>query len=97
MNREAWKYFERVTNSETAKCKEYLAIIKCEGCSTSELLRHLRSVHSELLSTRNALEEPLLMKRNIQTKMTSFIKIETMQEIMSKLASVNGFSIDSIV
>ncbi len=57
----AWNYFEHVENSKAAKCK---------GCSTSELLRHLRTVHSELLTTRNAVEEPPLKKRNIQLKMT---------------------------
>ncbi len=37
----AWKYFKRVENSEAAKCKKCLAIMKCKGCTTSALLHHI--------------------------------------------------------
>lgn len=49
---EAWKYFEKVVNTETAKCKQCNATISCKGSSTSGMVKHLRIRHS--ISFQNA-------------------------------------------
>lgn len=41
-----WQYFDKTENNEEAKCKKCSVLIKCKGCSTSGLLRHLKNKHS---------------------------------------------------
>lgn len=42
---EVWKHFERIRNSDEAKCLLCKKVLKSKGGSTSSLLNHLRNKH----------------------------------------------------
>lgn len=95
----AWKYFTRDKNTESATCNKCQATIMCKGFSTSGLLRHLKNSHKEVeieLNKKRPNEDADFEVRNVQRKITSFIKKESIEEIVSKLAAVDGFSINAI-
>ncbi|XP_063841155.1 uncharacterized protein LOC135089507 [Scylla paramamosain] len=101
----AWKYFEKLKCEESSRCKKCHAVIKCRGWSTSGMIRHLKSKHSiektenlKRPSDRSHDKDTSEVKRNsVQQKMTDFLKKEeTKEEIVGKLAAVDGFSINAI-
>ena len=69
----------------------------CKGFSTSGLLRHLKSAHKELnLNMKRPHEDTRSEIGNVQRRMMMFVKQQAVEEIVSKLASVDGFSINAI-
>ena len=69
----------------------------CKGFSTSGLLRHLKNAHKELnLNMKRPHEDTRSEIGNVQRRMMMFVKQQAVEEIVSKLASVDGFSINAI-
>ncbi|CAM1307177.1 Uncharacterised protein r2_g1712 [Pycnogonum litorale] len=98
-----WQYFKRDVKDESAICKECNAKIKCRGWSTSGLSRHLKNKHNiekpVISSTKRSAEESpsTSNKRKIgQQTLYFFVKKETCEEIVTKLATVDGISINAI-
>lgn len=96
----AWLYFTRDKKTESATCNKCHATIMCKGFSTSGLLRHLKNVHKEVdiaASKKRSNEDTATEVKNCQPKITTFLKNEeSIEEIVSKLAAVDGFSINAI-
>ena len=69
----------------------------CKGFSTSGLLRHLKNAHKELdLDVKRLDEDTGSEIGNVQRKMTMFVKQQAVEEIVPKLPTVDGFSINAI-
>lgn len=106
----AWNYYDKNDKEESAKCKKCNAKIMCRGWSTSGLLRHLKNKHAiekppEYTAKRFADDggdsgESSVSSDNkrkpSQTKITSFLKQDTREQIVSKLVAVDGFSVNAI-
>ncbi|XP_067124752.1 pancreatic lipase-related protein 2-like [Centruroides vittatus] len=99
-----WKYFVKDLKQEFATCNECKTQIKCKGLSTSSLIRHLSNKHNidklSVTSTKRTAEETgaTSSKRlaSQQTLPSLFIKKETCEEIVTKLAILDGISINPI-
>ena len=93
----AWQYFCKEKSSESVTCKKCNVKIMCKGFPTSGLLYHLKNAHKELdLDIKHPHEDTRLEIGNVQRKMTMFVKKQAFKEIVSKLAMVDGFSINAI-
>ncbi|XP_065682373.1 zinc finger BED domain-containing protein 3-like [Hydra vulgaris] len=93
----AWQYFCKEKSGESAICKKCNVKIMCKGFSTSGLLRHLKNTHKDLdLNMKRLLEDTGSENKIVQKKITLFVKQQTIEEIVSKLATVDGFSINAI-
>ena len=77
-----WQHFLRQTK-ETAECK------KCIGGSTSSLSAHIKNVHGINISEDFSLEESDSALKKEKT-LTGFIQRKSIEEEMSRLASVDG-------
>ena len=92
----AWQYFCKEKSSKSATCKKCNVKITCKGFSTSGLLCHLKNAHKELdLDMKYPHKDTGSEIGNVQRKMT-FVKQQAVEEIVSKLAVVDGFSINAI-
>ena len=92
-----WQYFYKEISSESATCKKCNVKIMCKGFSTSGILHHLKNAHKELdLDLKHSHENTGSETGNVQRKMTMFVKKQAVEEIVSKLATVDGFSINVI-
>jgi hypothetical protein len=99
----AWKYFVKCEKEDSAVCNKCKSVLKCKGWSTSGLIRHLSKKHninkpSDILGKRPAEEEASTSNKRlpVQTKLTFAIRKETCAEIVTKLATLDGISINSI-
>ena len=96
---EVWEYYERV-DDENAKCSKCNKLMSCKGSSTSGLNRHLTSIHNININKRKCIEqkEKNLSKTSInqQPSILSFTKRQSLQEIVAKLAALDGLSINTI-
>ena len=69
----------------------------CKGFSTSGLLCHLKNAHKEKdLDMKCPLKDTGSEIGNVQRKMMMFVKQKTVEEIVSKLTTVDGFSINAL-
>lgn len=85
-----WQYFTLGDDEMSAKCQICFITLKCKNKSTSGLIRHLRSKHSDNLNSGD------ISKRKCITGISypqNSIVITNMQETISKLASIDGLSI----
>lgn len=103
----AWNCYDKNDKEESVKCN---AKIMCRGWSTSGLLRHLKSKHvieksveytaKRLADDGGDCDESSVLSDNkrkpSQTKITNFLKHNTREQIVSKLAAVDGFSENAI-
>ena len=90
----AWQYFLKEKSSESATCKKCNVKIMCKEFSTSGLLRHLKNAHKELdLDMKRPHKDTGSEIGNVQIKMMMFVKQQAVEEIVSKLPTVDGFSI----
>lgn len=104
-----WKYFRKNDNSEDATCKLCPSIIKCKGSSTSAMTSHLKRKHkitetvsdtignktvNPISNTDNSVtpKKPKLQQQCIQ----SYVKKESLSELLAKCAAKDGFSFKSI-
>ena len=108
----AWKYFIKNVDEETAKCTKCDSVLKCKGWSTSGLLRHLKRKHNILNSLNlqfgpSTSTEHSVRKRTHKSndvgeaapqykKACPIEKEETLNEIVSKLVCVDGFTVNAI-
>lgn len=94
-----WDHFEK-GGSKGAKCKLCKKIIKCEGGSTSGMISHLKLVHQMLIKTNKpddddgACTSALAIKK--KKSISNYFQRETLEEILSKLVALDGFSFYSI-
>ena len=92
----ARQYFCKEKSSESATCKKCNLKIMCKGFSTSGL-RHLKNAHKELgLDMKRPHEDTASEIENVKRKMTMFVKQQAVEEIVSKLTTVDGFSVNAI-
>ena len=84
-----WQHFLRQTK-ETAECKKCNKTLKCIGGSTSSLSAHIINVHGINISE----ESDSALKK--QKTLTGFIKRKSIEEEISRLASVDGLSFQCI-
>ena len=107
----AWMYFTKSVNEEVAVYNKCKTSIKCRGWSTSGLIRHLKSKHEYIMqhdieksvvvpAKRSAVDDGASTssskKTTVQQKLTFFIRKDTREELVTKLATVDGFSINAI-
>ena len=100
---QVWNHFKKITNSSQAKCDHCNTIIKCKGSSTSGLIKHLQRHDIEVKNKRkiendiaeNAeFQAPKL--RMIDASILGYIKKPRLEEIISKMASLDGISIHAL-
>ena len=102
----AWMYFTKSLNEEVAVCNKCKTFIKCRGWSTSWLIRHLKSKHdieksvvvpAKCTAVDDGLSTSSSKNTTVQQKLTVFIRKDTREELVTKLAAVDGFSINAII
>lgn len=89
---EVWKIFQKETEN-LAKCTMCNAVLKCAGGNTSSLANHLRAKHKIDVKIN---EEPPEKKAKTTSSLFSFIKRESMAELLAKCAAYDGFSIHAM-
>ena len=89
-----WQHFLRQTK-ENAECKKCSKTLKCIGCSTSSLSAHIKNVHGINISEDFSLEESDSALKKQKT-LTRFIQRKSIEEEISRLASVDGLSFQCI-
>lgn len=88
-----WDYFEKNSGSETARCNECGDILSCKASSTSSLKGHLKSIHN----ISDEKQDQTVNKRvKSQNSLESFVKRQTLNEIVSRLAALDGLNIQQI-
>lgn len=103
----AWMYFSKNVKEEVAVCNKCKIPIKCRGWSTSGLIRHLKNKHGidksvvvPVTAKRPAVDDGVSSssgkKNTVQQKLSFFIRKDTREELVTKLAAVDGFSINAI-
>lgn len=103
-----WKYFTKVASTSTttsslnnkAQCKKCGKLVNNTKGSTSAMINHMRNIHDISCKKRtqedtNASEEDST-KNAKQKKIDGFLKRSTLAEIVSELATKDGFSIRGI-
>lgn len=104
-----WKYFDKKANEKAEcnynKCGTQLSY---KGGSTGSLIKHLRMVHKlneefpvnkRSVSESSGSKEDVNVqdpKRKTQQPITSFLKRQSMQEMIAKMLAIDGFSANSI-
>lgn len=96
---EAWKHFSKRDNA--AECKICNKVVVHRGGSTSGLIRHLLHVHNIKLNRPKPKSSPSdRNSRGVNKKSPNtirrFISTQTMPQIISKLAAVDGLSVRMI-
>lgn len=96
---EAWKHFIKRDNA--AECKICNKVVVHRGGSTSGLIRHLLHVHNIKLNRPKPKSSPSdRNSRGVNKKSPNtirrFISTQTMPQIISKLAAVDGLSVRMI-
>ena len=89
-----WQHFIRQTR-ETAECKKCNKTLNCIGGSTSSLSAHIKNVHCINISEDFSLEESDSALKKQKT-LTGFIQRKSIEEEISRLASVDGLSFQCI-
>ena len=111
MSDSVWKFFSK-EKDEKAKClKCHNKVLCCKGGSTSGLIRHMQRIHNINLLKRAedscsaAITKdgeprglvPGTSNVKLQPKLTEFLnKKQSLAEIVSRLAAVDGFTINGI-
>ena len=93
---------KKIVKDEVAVCNKCKMSIKCRGWSTRGLIRHLKNKHdiekSPVVSAkRPAVDNIASISANTkQQKLIFFIRKDTLEELVKKLTTVDGFSINAI-
>ncbi|CAI9717803.1 BED-type domain-containing protein [Octopus vulgaris] len=85
-----WNVFDR-KNKDEARCDKCDKIMKTSGRSSTSLILHLKKIH-QIDINQDANQPPVKMTR----KMEHFLRKKSMEEEVSKLAAMGGFSFNSI-
>lgn len=99
---EVWDSFKK-TGNDKAICNHCNKILSCKGSSTSNLQNHLKTAHKIILQNKLAeldKEETLgsFTARKKTANILDFVrsKKKCLEEIVSRLAAIDGFSINGI-
>lgn len=96
---EVWSNFKKVAE-DRARCNHCNKMLSCKGSSTSNLHHHLKAIHNIITDkkteTTDKQETPGPSCLQKQISISNFIKRSSLEEIVSKLAAFDGFSINSI-
>jgi hypothetical protein len=99
-----WRHFMKKESGDKAQCKHCQRELACKGSSTTGLLRHLSGQHnikgpsdsqSMEASSSASLEPPAKKGRQLSIE-DAMKKKETLEEIVARLASSDGFSVNAI-
>lgn len=98
---DVWKYFTKLsTDAEKAQCAKCPQILSCKGASTSGLLRHLQHKHNITLkrpiSEDQQPSSASKLSKPGESSMFQFVKRQSLEEIVARLAAIDGFSIHAI-
>lgn len=101
---DVWQYFTKLsTNGEKAQCSKCPQQLSCKGSSTSGLLRHLQGKHNITIKRPTAEDQqpssaptPCKVAKPEGSSMIQFIKRQSLEEIVARLAALDGFSIHAI-
>lgn len=91
-----WKYFLLNQKTEEAKCKECDAIISVKGKSTSSMMKHLKLKHQITFDTKPITEPPSSSKTLKDFYKTKPKEVESQDEVVAKLAAVDGLTFGQI-
>ena len=89
---EVWDHFSR--QGDLARCNICNTQICCKGGCTSAMRNHSRSKHK---ISFNDMTETVAKKCKVQTDIVQYCKKESLAEIISRLAALDGFSFHGIV
>lgn len=99
---EVWDSFKKL-EMDKAICNHCNKMLSCKGSSTSNLHNHLKAVHKIIIEKKSEtiVEEETpgsSSSSKKQTKILNFMKVKrkSLEEIISKLAAMDGFSINSL-
>lgn len=99
---EVWDSFKKV-GIDKAICNHCNKMLSCKGSSTSNLHNHLKAVHKIIIGKKSETvgeeETPgSSSSSKKQTNIFNFMKVKrsSLEEIISKLAAMDGISINSI-
>ena len=85
-----WNFFVR-KNKDEAKCTKCEKIMKSSGGSTTSLILHLKKIHQ--IDVKEGSDQPLA---KMARTMVDFLQKKSMEEEISRLAAIDGFSFNSI-
>ena len=83
------KYFKRKSSKETAQCHLCNVSMKCQGSSTSGLIRHLRAKHN-ITFRKQSPEVPVSKPKSQQATTDKFRAEKSLEEVIAKMAAVDG-------
>ena len=91
---DVWNYFKKV-EKEKARCIYCNKMLTCKGSSTSSLHNHLKTVHDKVTEKKSSDAGPS-SQTSTQPCILNFVKRTSLEEIVSKLAALDGLSINCI-
>jgi hypothetical protein len=89
-----WQYYEKIS-ADYAKCLRCNKKMRRSGGSTKGMITHL-STHNIQKPSVDSVDEPPTKKIKIQQQVSSFVRRESLEEILSKCVAKDGFSVDSL-
>ncbi|XP_074174497.1 uncharacterized protein LOC109443974 isoform X2 [Rhinolophus sinicus] len=101
MNKEykkCWEYFRKDKDKESARCQICSKTLQCKASSTSGLHRHLEYIHGMKRKKKSDLTngEPMPSPSKRQTTILHHVKGLDLEETVSKLAALDGISVNTI-
>ena len=97
MDQKRGNVFEKKNPANLPPTKKCNFKIMCKGFSTSGLLCHLKNAHKEKdLDMKCPHKDTGSEIGNVQRKMMMFVKQQTVEEIVLKLAAVDDLSVNAL-
>ncbi|KAF6321781.1 S1 RNA binding domain 1 [Rhinolophus ferrumequinum] len=96
--KECWEYFRKDKDKESARCQICSKTLQCKASSTSGLHRHLEYIHGMKRKKKSELnnDEPMPSSSKRRTTILHYVKGLDLEETVSKLAALDGISINTI-
>ena len=96
---EIWEHYRKV-GKDKACCDHCNKMLSCKGSSTSNLHNHLKAVHKIIIKKKTETQETPGPSSGVypqkQASMFNFVKKSNLEDIIAKLAAMDGLSINSI-
>ena len=91
-----WDYFEKLVKEKKVQCLKCQSKITNANGSTGAMINHLKLVHKILISETVEKEQYPTKIQKASTSMLNFIKRDSLEDIVSKLAAIDNISIRTI-